>query len=271
MAMHLYRNLATLSLAIALELFIGSPLATRAQNTLSPIQEVAINWTPPNRGTPANTEGAGTRDQATCTANEATPNPPLTALMPINSLALTVAERPTFFVYIPATSAPTAELVIKDENEENIYTANITIPGKPGIVSISLPETVKPLEPGKKYRWYFDLVCNSGKRIFLDRLMVERVEPSLDLQRQLQQASLSDRPDVYARNGLWYDTLMALAQMRRSTANNATLTADWKQLLESAGLKEIADKPLIDCCTPENITEANPVAPQGSNFPASSN
>lgn len=255
--MHLYRNLATLSLAIALELFIGSPLATRAQNPLSPTQEVAINWTPPNRGTPAQTEGAGTRDQATCNPNEQTPNPPLTALMPINSLALTVAERPTFFVYIPSTSAQTAELVLKDENEENVYAANITLPGKPGIVSISLPATVKPLETGKTYRWYFDLVCNSGKRIFLDRLMVQRIAPSQALQNQLQKASLSDRPDVYAQNGLWYDTLMALAQMRRSASNNATFTADWKQLLESAGLKEIADKPLIDCCTPENTTVSN--------------
>ena len=255
--MHSYRNLATLSLAITLELFIGSPLATWAQGMRSQFQEVAINWTPPNRGTPAQTEGAGTRDQATCAANEETPNPPLTALMPINSLALTVAERPTFFVYIPATSAQTAELVLKDENEENVYTANITLPGKPGIVSISLPDTVKPLETGKTYRWYFDMVCNSGKRIFLDRLMVQRIEPSQALQSQLQKASLRDRPDVYAQNGLWYDTLMALAEMRRSASNNATLTADWKQLLESAGLKEIADQPLIECCTPENTTGSN--------------
>ena len=269
--MHSYRNLATLSLAITLELFIGSPLATWAQGMRSQFQEVAINWTPPNRGTPAQTEGAGTRDQATCAANEETPNPPLTALMPINSLALTVAERPTFFVYIPATSAQTAELVLKDENEENVYTANITLPGKPGIVSISLPDTVKPLETGKTYRWYFDMVCNSGKRIFLDRLMVQRIEPSQALQSQLQKASLRDRPDVYAQNGLWYDTLMALAEMRRSASNNATSTAQWKQLLESAGLKEIAEKPLIDCCTIQSSAVSNPVEPQRSNSPASSN
>ncbi|GET42178.1 DUF928 domain-containing protein [Microseira wollei] len=262
MAMHSYRNLATLSIAITLELFIGSPLATWAQSMRSQFPEVAINWTPPNRGTPAQTEGAGTRDQGTCAAGETTPNPPLTALMPINSLALTVADRPTFFVYVPATSAKMAEFVLKDENDDNVFTTKIDLTRESGIVSISLPANANPLETGKTYRWYFDLVCNSGKRIFLDRLMVERVEPSQALQRQLQQAKERDRPDVYAQNGLWYDTLMALAQMRRSPSNNATLTADWKQLLESAGLKEIADKPLIDCCTIQSSTVSNPVETQ---------
>lgn len=259
--MHSYRNLTTLSLAIALELVIGLPLATWAQGMRSQYQEVAINWTPPNRGTPANTEGAGTRNEGTCAEGETTPNPPLTAVMPINSLALTVAERPTFFVYVPAISAQTAEVILKDENEDNVYTAKIDLPGKPGIVSISFPANVKPLETGKTYRWYFDLVCNSGKRIFVDRLMVQRVAPSQALERQLQQAKERDRPNVYAQNGLWYDTLMALADMRRSASNNTTITAEWKQLLESAGLKEIADKPLIDCCTPETITGSNTVAP----------
>ena len=261
MAMHSYRNLATLSIAITLELFIGSSLPTWAQGMRSQSLEVAINWTPPNRGTPANTEGAGTRNEGTCAEGETTPNPPLTAVMPINSLALTVAERPTFFVYIPATSAQKAELILKDESEDVVYTAKIDLPGKAGIVSINFPANATPLETGKTYRWYFDLVCNSGKRIFVDRMMVERIEPSQTLQRQLQQAKESDRPNVYAQNGLWYDTLMALAEMRRSASNNATITADWKQLLESAGLKEIADKPLIDCCTSESITGSNPVAP----------
>ncbi len=261
MAMHSYRNLATVSIAITLELFIGSPLATWAQGMRSPSQEVAINWTPPNRGTPANTEGAGTRNEGTCAEGETTPNPPLTAVMPINSLALTVAERPTFFVYVPATSAQKAELILKDESEEIVYAAKIDLPGKAGIVSISFPANATPLETGKTYRWYFDLVCNSGKRIFVDRMMVERIEPSQTLQRQLQQAKERDRPNIYAQNGLWYDTLTALAAIRRSAANNTTITADWKQLLESAGLKEIADKPLIDCCTSESITGSNPVAP----------
>lgn len=261
MAIHSFRNVATLSLAITLELFIGSPLASLAQIIPSPSQEVAINWTPPGgRGAPANTEGAGSRNDATCSEEETTPNPPLTALMPVNTMALTVAARPTFFVYIPETSATTAELILKDENEENVYTTTINLPGKPGIVSISFPANANPLQTGKTYRWYFDLVCNSNKRVFLERLMVQRVEESANLQRELAKATASDRPDIYARNGLWYDTLMALVA-QRSPANNATFTANWKQLLEAVGLKAIADKELINCCTPQNPTVSNPVQP----------
>lgn len=249
MVRHFFRNSTTLSGALALVLLLSSSLATWAQNTGLTSQQVAVNWTPPNRGAPTQTEGAGTRDGGTCFEGETMPNPPLTALMPINSLALTVAERPTFFVYIPPTSAPTAEFVLKDENEEDVYKTTLTLPGKSGIMMVSLPNTVKPLETGKTYRWYFDLVCNSGKRIFLDRLMVERIIPSAALQSALLKTPGRDRPAVYAQNGLWYDTLSTLAQMYRSSPNDA-VSASWKQLLESAGLKEIADKPLVDCCQP---------------------
>lgn len=252
MAIYSLRNVATLSLALTLELFIGSPLISWA-----------ITWSPPPRGTPTHTEGAGTRNDSTCEEGENTPNPPLTALLPTNTTALTVSARPTFFVYIPETSATTAELVLKDENDDNVYATTINLPGKSGIVSINFPATAKALEPGKTYRWYFDLVCNPSKRVFLQRLMVQRVEASAALQRELATAKASDRPNIYARNGLWYDTLMALTATRNSAASDATFTANWKQLLEAVGLKAIADKPLIDCCTSENTT--------GSNSPASNN
>lgn len=245
-------HLATVSAAIALGLSI-THVPTLAQNAQPVIQKVAVTWTPPDRSAPSQTEGAASRDEGKCSDNEEKPNPPLTALMPNNTLVLTLAERPTFFVYVPPISARTAEFVLKDENEDDVYKTTITLPSQPGIISIAIPANVKPLENGKTYRWYFDLVCNSGKRVFVDRIMVQRTEPSATLANELKQATNPrDRAAVYAKNGIWYDTLQTLAALRHSSPNDATLTNEWKELLESAGIQEVSDKPLINCCTATN-------------------
>ena len=245
-------KMATLSVAITLELFSLSPLPLWARNINSINQSVSLNWTPPPRGTPNQTEGGASRDDGKCTDDDVKPNPPLMALMPRDSVVLTVAERPTFFIYVPQISARSAEFVLKDENEEDVYTTSMTLPNKPGIISISLPPTVKALETGKTYRWYFDLVCNSGKRLFVDRLSIERIEPNSTLAEALKKAQPRDRPSLYAQNGIWYDTLQALAALRYTSPNDTSLAADWKQLLESSGLQAIANQPLNNCCTPES-------------------
>jgi len=50
---------------------------------------------------------------------------------------------------------------------------------------------------------------------------------------------------AYARNGIWYETLATLAEMRRLAPNDSRLTTEWTQLLQSQGLESIADQPLV--------------------------
>jgi len=50
---------------------------------------------------------------------------------------------------------------------------------------------------------------------------------------------------VYAKNGIWYETITTLAQLRRQTPTDSRLTAQWTKLLESQGLESIADQPLV--------------------------
>ncbi|WP_332962542.1 DUF928 domain-containing protein [Microcoleus sp. ARI1-A5] len=50
---------------------------------------------------------------------------------------------------------------------------------------------------------------------------------------------------AYAKNGIWYDTLTTLAQMRRKAPDDPSLKAEWTQLLQSQKLESIADKPLV--------------------------
>ncbi|MCC3431376.1 MAG: DUF928 domain-containing protein, partial [Microcoleus sp. PH2017_03_ELD_O_A] len=50
---------------------------------------------------------------------------------------------------------------------------------------------------------------------------------------------------AYAKNGIWYDTISTLAQMRRQAPDDPMLKAEWTQLLNSQKLESIAYKPLV--------------------------
>lgn len=174
----------------------------------------------------------------------------LVALLPAIEPVLTVEEYPTVFVSLPKTSAKEAEFVLLSANKDKVlYEKTITLPSNPGIVSFSLPKdgSVPPLEIGKNYYWYFSVICNPQERA--DDLITEghfqRIELSSKLASDLKNASLGDRPAIYAEAGIWYDAIKTLAELRRSSPNDVKISADWTELLKSVGLENIAQKPLI--------------------------
>ncbi|MEO1561143.1 MAG: DUF928 domain-containing protein, partial [Cyanobacteria bacterium J06632_19] len=78
----------------------------------------------------------------------------------------TTLERPKFWFYVPYTKNLenlSAEFSLQDSNGTDVYRENIVLPQKPGVVGISLPNTVKPLEVGKTYRWYFKVNCSNTR------------------------------------------------------------------------------------------------------------
>jgi Domain of Unknown Function (DUF928) len=76
---------------------------------------------------------------------------------------------------------------------------------------------------------------------------IQRVALSPSLEKRLAATPLRDRPQVYAQNGLWFDTLSALANQRCEAPGNARLIKDWKDLLTSVKLTKIMDQPLRRC------------------------
>lgn len=249
------------SIALTLELSIIAVQSSQvlALSQLSPkevqslgVDRVAEYIPPAGMGTPP-TSGGGTRSplSVSCPEDKENKGQYLTALVPTltpsTNLALTVAAHPQFFVYMPETSARTAEFVLKDENENDVYRQTLSISGSPEIVNLSLPKTVAPLKIGKNYHWYFSLVCNPGNRrrdVYVDGWS-QRTELSPNLAVQLQKATPSDRPNLYAQAGIWHEALSTLADLCREAPNAPTLAAEWKKLLESAGLKQIADLPIV--------------------------
>ncbi len=213
----------------------------------------AARLTPPilqaQAPTPAITRRSGRRRPASARGPCLPSEKSLTALMPETNLGLTVATHPTFFFYIPQTTATSAEFVLLDEaNNHKVYETTFTITGTPGIVSVSLPasKTLPPLEIGKDYHWYVSVICDPDDRsgdVYVDG-WVQRVEPTPSLMSQLEKASPAERVALYRKNGIWHDTLTFLAEGRRLNPSNSALAAEWATLLRSVGLEKIAQERL---------------------------
>lgn len=165
----------------------------------------------------------------------------LTALTPKGYVGLTVSEYPTFFGYIPQSTAQTGEFILMNQSGRVIYRTSFQIPSQPGIVSITLPaKELPPLEMGKSYQWYLVLVCNPhdlSDNEISDRGWIQRTQLSQGAANQIQTGKPSTLPNIYAADGIWYEALASLVALRREQPNNPELIKDWEELLNSAGLK----------------------------------
>jgi hypothetical protein len=167
----------------------------------------------------------------------------------INVWGLTTVERPTLWFYTPYAkgSAYPADFVLLDEQSNPVYQKDITLPGKPGVISVALPGNAPPLTVGKQYRWFFNVYCDKQKQqapIYVEGV-IQRVKLKEAIAQQLQKAQPRQQLAIYARNGIWHEALTTLAQLRQNNPQDATLQKDWQDLLESIGLAETAAKPLI--------------------------
>lgn len=217
-----------------------------------PLSAIAVEFRPPRRSIPGRRESGGTRGPA-CVQGPAN----LTVLLPQGNVGLTTAEYPQFFWYLPKTRAKTMQFSLYrgDEREpaqELLYEKMLTTPEQAGVVSFPLPKgaDVPPLSVGQTYFWTVTLMCEPDdplKNIHAEG-WIERtaIEPSLA--KELAATKLSDRPQIYAQNGIWFETLSTLAALRCTETQNSALTKSWDELLKSVKLDRVAEQPLIQVC-----------------------
>lgn len=245
-----------LALPLAFGISIHLPATLRAMSQLPSNQGLPNTWgayePDASIGKPGRREGGGTRGP--CVKNSA--NYHLTSLVPANSFGTTLAEYPTFFVYVPTIKEqekPQLEFALKTENDMVIYKTNFTIARSPGVVSVSLPASANlpRLEENKNYKWSFTLICNpedpSDRSSNSDvKGSIRRVRLNPTIVQQLEGATLPrDKVVAYTTAGIWFDALSTLAELRRATPSDPTLEKDWKNLLQSVGLETIASEPLL--------------------------
>ncbi|WP_199295853.1 DUF928 domain-containing protein [Trichocoleus sp. FACHB-591] len=211
-----------------------------------------VLFKPSGTGNPPPTRGAGSRNDRACLQDSsenlsdlsARPQP-LTALVPGNQVGLTWAERPTFWVYLPETSARQMVLSVKGESTGQHSQRFLPITGEAGIVGIQFDQNAAPLKVGKSYQWAVVLVCGdrpSPNDPFVTA-WIQRVAPA---QASNNQQSAVERAAWYGEKGAWYDALTVLAEVWRSQPNDSTLAKIWADFLAqpSVGLGAIANEPV---------------------------
>lgn len=76
--------------------------------------------------------------------------------------------------------------------------------------------------------------------------VVRRVELNDELTEKINAATPRERVELYAGEGIWFDSLDNLANLRKQQPKNQELLENWTSLLESTGFKDITEQPLVE-------------------------
>ncbi|MFN6462816.1 MAG: DUF928 domain-containing protein [Nostoc sp. DedVER02] len=181
----------------------------------------------------------------------------LTALVPftqesnsvINVWGQTTLEHPSWFFYVPYTKdlRYAAEFVLQDQDSNEIYKKAIALPDKPGVIRVSLPTTAPGLALDKQYRWFFTISRKQEQNsppTFVEGV-IQRVQLNPGVVKELQTTELLKRYAIYAQNGIWYEALTILAQLHQKNPKDPVLQTEWRNLLSSIDLNDIAAEPIF--------------------------
>ncbi|MCT7950343.1 DUF928 domain-containing protein [Ancylothrix sp. C2] len=241
-----------LSLSLSLGLAMVPLSKTQAQsssttNVQMPLPVNSITFEPPGEGKPADTAGGASRGIG-CVSRQM-PATCVTALMPATQSGLTLAERPTFFVYIPESSGKQVFFSLTNSEGNYQYQTKFPLTQTGGIISFKLPDDAQALKVGESYQWAFIITGPQGLQPDSPGVKgeIKRISASPELNNQLQNAkTLIEQAAVYGKAGIWFDMMVSLAEQKRLEPSDPTLTNAWDKLLTSEGVDAtIASKPLL--------------------------
>jgi hypothetical protein len=206
----------------------------------------------PGKGTPRRAAGGASRVgryDLNAPDNAPTSNGPaaLVAMLPQSYSGTTVAAHPTIMVYLPDSTANTAVFSLKDESGTMVYQQQLAVSGKAGLVMIALPANAPALTLNQNYQWYMALQVDgelNPSTPYVDG-WIQRIAPSTALAAALQQPDQLKRAELLGNNGIWYDCVAELAALRASQPNQPELAKQWTELLESVGLQDVSQVPLV--------------------------
>lgn len=188
----------------------------------------------------------------------------LTALVPEISAkkaiwGLTAVDHPEFLFYLsrfrhpeqPKTTHLPIEFVLQDEDDRYIYKTQFVLPlTEGGFIRIPIPSSSKPLQAGKRYTWTLLTHFSPNETNYVHG-RIYRTSLSPKTRQQLQTATPSQRLDLYLKEGLWFDALSMLVNLRQDAPQDLQLASKWSTLLQDIHLVELAKEPILPCCTPE--------------------
>ena len=162
----------------------------------------------------------------------------LTAIVSLNGTGSTTSTHPTFWIYLPETTASKIILSVMEENPDGAIKhhgqTSFPIPPQSGLISLKLPDETPPLEIGKTYKWAVILMC--GKSLHPN-------DPVIEARINRIQASIPNQPENpitkaiwFGQQGIWYDFLESFAQAKQANPNDQTVKTDWENMLKSLDL-----------------------------------
>ena len=160
--------------------------------------------------------------------------------------SVTAAGYPTIWFDVPyqLTNELTAEFVLQDEQGQDVYRRTLfeaaDVEQTSGLVSMSLPSELSPLEIGKTYQWYFKINCGSESPLYVQG-GIERVRLDADLTNQIENAMPLAQAELYQENEVWYDAINVVAQLRRSQPDDPTVDSAWMDLLRSLDIQNLQE------------------------------
>ena len=161
----------------------------------------------------------------------------------VEVLDKTVSDRPAFFVNLPALPGTKAQFTLQTEKtRQDTHQVSFQLTDQPGIVGIQLSENSPALQIGQRYPWYLSVICNPKDRSsdIIMRGWVERVEPEA-----IEQTIVPS----FIKQGIWQDTLSAHALQRYKNPKDATIAAEWANLMEEAGLPQFKQSNVVQMVT----------------------
>lgn len=194
---------------------------------------------PPEDQKPEQTRGAGSRNDRQCSqdlfsnngSNSLVTQTSLIPLVPSSNWGLTTAQRPTFWINVPETSAQQIVLSIREADSNFHSQTFISIAGKSGLIAVQPSPDSPPLEVGKSYQWAAVLICGdqptpNDPAIAAWIKRVTMTQPS-NLGNTLEKAAW------YGEQGIWYDALTTLMSVRQSQPSDQNLNNILAKFLES--------------------------------------
>lgn len=205
----------------------------------------------PNISSSRNLSGAAARGNCSV---EGVKNIQMKALLPHTNIGLTTSEKPTFFFQISPTSIKQAKFLLLNAQGDNIlYKKIFPLTHAGGVMSFTLPADAEALEVGQEYTWELAVLCDPDDQTGNPFVQgsIKRIELNQRLENDLIKVPMAERTELYVHEGIWYDSLKSLADLRFSNPHDPTLVNDWKELLDYAGLSSIDREPLLPCCMPK--------------------
>lgn len=196
-----------------------------------------VTFVPPNGDAPRETRGGAARDSS-CLQTEDT-NTSLTALVPQSNYGLTSQTHPVFLVYMPSVPTGSIFFNLRDEQGQSVYETFLPVDNTTGVVTIEMPKEAPPLEIGKNYEWGVAVPCSARLRPDSPFVSgwVQRIgegEPSVsDLNVSLDYAY------EYGQQGLWYDMIALLAELKDVSPDSNMIHSNWDNVLQSANLGNV--------------------------------